>query len=493
MADVFQQQSQAFLAWFRSRRTEISPKIDLADLRHRNAGRGVVALQDIDEEEELFSVSRADILTVENSDFTRNPHGKRLIEDLEDQWTSLIVVMIYEHLRGDLSPWKPYFDVLPSDFNTLMFWSDEELEQLQASAVRQKIGKAGANEMFEQNVLRPIRANQALFPNASSLNDQAIVGLAHRMGSTIMAYAFDLEKEESKQQVDEDGYASDEEDDLLPKGMVPMADMLNADADRNNARLFYGESMVTMKALKTIKAGEEIFNDYGPLPRTDLLRRYGYVTPNYTQYDVVEIPQELVIDTFRGKALERAPTSHVAITESLQCTKADMQEGMVFEKLAFLEEAGALEDGYDICRTPEDAHSPFPDELLLLLWTLNLPASEFKQMKEKNKVRKATLKTTDEDSVRFLGILREILDARLKQYPTTLDEDQSLVSHIDQNPPQNISDLRKTMALHVRLGEKQILGEALLFVIAEYHEAHQRHSKDDSEKSRGSNKRRRMA
>lgn len=44
-----------------------------------------------------------------------------------------------------------------------------------------------------------------------------------------------------------------------------------------------------MKAIKPIAAGEEIFNDYGELPRADLLRRYGYVTDNYAQYDVVEL------------------------------------------------------------------------------------------------------------------------------------------------------------------------------------------------------------
>lgn len=44
-----------------------------------------------------------------------------------------------------------------------------------------------------------------------------------------------------------------------------------------------------MKAIKPIKAGEEIFNDYGEIPRSDLLRRYGYVTDNYAQYDVVEL------------------------------------------------------------------------------------------------------------------------------------------------------------------------------------------------------------
>lgn len=50
-----------------------------------------------------------------------------------------------------------------------------------------------------------------------------------------------------------------------------------------------------MKALKPIKAGQEVLNDYGPLPRADMLRRYGYITDNYSRYDVVEIPQSLIL------------------------------------------------------------------------------------------------------------------------------------------------------------------------------------------------------
>jgi N-lysine methyltransferase SETD6 len=45
-----------------------------------------------------------------------------------------------------------------------------------------------------------------------------------------------------------------------------------------------------MRAIKPIKKGDELFNDYGELPRSDLLRRYGYVTDNYAPYDVVELP-----------------------------------------------------------------------------------------------------------------------------------------------------------------------------------------------------------
>lgn len=53
---------------------------------------------------------------------------------------------------------------------------------------------------------------------------------------------------------------------------------------------------MTMIAIKPIAKGEEIFNDYGQLPRSDLLRTYGYITDNYKKWDVVEIDAETVIE-----------------------------------------------------------------------------------------------------------------------------------------------------------------------------------------------------
>lgn len=49
-----------------------------------------------------------------------------------------------------------------------------------------------------------------------------------------------------------------------------------------------------MKSLTAIKKGGQLFNDYGPLPRSDLLRRYGYVTDRYASYDVVELSTEMI-------------------------------------------------------------------------------------------------------------------------------------------------------------------------------------------------------
>lgn len=52
---------------------------------------------------------------------------------------------------------------------------------------------------------------------------------------------------------------------------------------------------MTMIASKAIKKGQEIFNDYGQRPRSDLLRRYGYITDNAKIWDVVELDTVTVI------------------------------------------------------------------------------------------------------------------------------------------------------------------------------------------------------
>jgi SET domain-containing protein 6 len=153
--------------------------------------------------------------------------------------------MLYEYQNQDASNWASYFRVLPSDFNTLMFWEEDELAELQASAVVQKIGKKSADEMFVKDLVPVIQEFAEIFfagderakERAEGMSQPHNLHLMHKMGSLIMAYAFDVEPSNPQKDVDEEGYASEDEDEALPKGMVPMADMLNADADRNNVGL----------------------------------------------------------------------------------------------------------------------------------------------------------------------------------------------------------------------------------------------------------------
>jgi SET domain-containing protein 6 len=355
-------------------------------------------------------------------------------------WLSLILVMLYEYTNGDASNWSPYFAILPTEFNTLMFWSDDELAQLQASAVVTKIGKEGAEEAFMEQLLPVIKEFAEIFfagderakQRAEEMRDERNITLMHNMGSLIMAYAFDVEPASPRKDVDEEGFAEEEEDEALPKGMIPLADMLNADADRNNARLFYENKYMDMKALKPIRAGEEIFNDYGPLPRSDLLRRYGYITDNYAQYDVVEISMDLVSDL---------------------TTSADVFSAERFE---YLEQQDILDTGFDItASSPFTIQESLSPELVILVETFLLPSEEFERLKSKGRLPKPEKMTS-----KGADLLHRIVQARIAQYNTSLKEDAQSVNGAPSTGEGTLSERRYAMAKAVRIGEKQLLDQA---------------------------------
>lgn len=191
-----------------------------------------------------------------------------------------------------------------------------------------------------------------------------------------------------------------------------------------------------MKAIKPVNAGEELFNDYGPLPRSDLLRRYGYITDNYTQYDVAEIPLSLV----RGIATEA---------------------GILFEdRLEYLDEQDMLETGYDISTSePFSLQESLSLELIIIVETLLLPADEYERLKRKGKVPKP-----GNMSANGAKFLHRLVQTRIQQYPTSLEDDMTLVA---QPPAGDVTrkTLRCAMARQVRIGEKKILRETELHLL----------------------------
>lgn len=260
-------------------------------------------MDDIGENEELFSISHKDLLTVQNSTLSKcipDVFGKL------DPWMSLILVMIYEAGQEERSKWWPYLQILPEEFDTLVFWSSSELAELQGSLVVDKIGKDNANRSFMDSLLPLVKDYSRLFGKFASVFDSlnaedALLEVAHRMATLIMGYAFDIEKDDTSDESCDDNSSALYR---LPKAMVPLADMFNADGDMMNvssmtsfackylmfqAYLLQHELSMTMVASKAIKKDEEIFNDYGQRPRSDLLRRYGYITDNAKIWDVVEL------------------------------------------------------------------------------------------------------------------------------------------------------------------------------------------------------------
>ncbi|KAF3892812.1 Ribosomal lysine N-methyltransferase 4 [Trichophyton interdigitale] len=442
--DQFNQLSDDFLLWLKrsSPHFKMHSGIHIADLRSIGAGRGICASRDIAEDEELFVIPDDLILSVQNSE-------ARSVLGLDDKqlgpWLSLIITMIYEYYQGEQSKWYPYFRILPSSFDTLMFWTDEQLSELQGSAVVGKIGKAAADDTILQKVVPLIQANPHHFPprpNMPPLNSpdsqNALLCLAHRMGSIIMAYAFDIEKaDEADEDTAEDGYMTDDEDEPA-KGMVPLADIFNADAQRNNARLFQEEGLFVMKAIKNIHSGEEIFNDYGELPRADLLRRYGYVTDNYAQYDVVEFSLDGICK------VAGLPDSEPSSTNP---------------RLELLDNLDMLEEGYSISRVPPNGtlKDAIPEDFLVLLRALTLPVENLNRLKARNKAPKPEFSASE------ASFLRSLVNSRQSEYPTSIQEDESILRYLEQQN-RYINDsilIRRKMAVQVRKGEKEILTQIL--------------------------------
>ena len=318
--------------------------------------------------------------------------------------------------------------MLPRQLDSLVFWSEAELAELQASTVVNKIGKAGAEEMFSNH----------LVPLGFDTNT------CHRVASTIMAYAFDIpEDEQSKEGLEkegEDDLVSDNgEDEKTILSMIPLADMLNADAHRNNARLICDNAELEMRAIKPISKGEEIFNDYGQLPRSDLLRRYGYVTDNYAPFDVAELGTQSILAAFTNN------TFHT-INPSL----TPLSQQQLKQRTELAEREGIYEESYDILHTTPDEPG-ISDELLALLYLLLVDEETLASIINSQ----STIPSRSKLSTELVGqVLATLLRARESEYKSTAEEDEAING---MNLPH-----RTRMALQVRLGEKKVLRQAIL-------------------------------
>lgn len=188
-----------------------------------------MASENIEKDEELFSLSLSNVLTVANSDL---PSQIPTEFEALDQWTSLVLVMIYETGRKENSRWWAYLNVLPKNFDTLMYWSPSELAELQGSAVLSKICKDEASSAFIERLLPVVRRHPGLFGDyASTFSGQnaesGLLDIAHRMATLIMAYAFCIGAD------DLEGDGSEDESSTFD-GMVPLADLFNANGDKKN-------------------------------------------------------------------------------------------------------------------------------------------------------------------------------------------------------------------------------------------------------------------
>ncbi|KAF8070798.1 hypothetical protein FPV67DRAFT_1488737, partial [Lyophyllum atratum] len=456
-----------FLSWFQDNNGSIDVNsLGFVTFSDSEGGRGVVALKDIPEGHILFTIPRSLTLSTRTSSLPSRfgPEAWKNMK-LDQGWTGLILCMMWETATGISSKWSEYFATLPTNFHTPMFWNEDDLAELNGTSVVAKLGREEAELSYTTKLLPAIRSRPDIFP-PEKVEHYSLENY-HLMGSRILSRSFTVEKWDTGEGEDDldaptnsrsdemdvdspdgpevsDGNidqlfesrhseAEEEEDedenDSSDTAMVPMADMLNARYGSENAKLFDEEHELRMVSTKPIKAGEQIWNTYGDLPNSELLRRYGHVDllplpqgGTGSPGDVVEINADIAVSA-------TTPRSPSLSSESLK------------ERIDWWLDNG----GDDIFVLESDLELPEP--LVSFVRLLLLSEGDWETAKTKGKPPKPKV------DIETLNTVYDVLETRLKAYPTTLQEDESKL-------PEPLST-NKRHAIIVRMGEKRILNEAL--------------------------------
>ncbi|BEJ13425.1 hypothetical protein CspHIS471_0305990 [Cutaneotrichosporon sp. HIS471] len=382
--------------------------------------------------------------------------GAQEWEQLADKgWAQLMLAMMYESSL-EQSKWAGYLATTPSEFGAPMWWSDDELAGLKGTDIEDRIGKASANDLYTSTLEPLMAAHPALFPPGS---EHFSLHAFHVQGSRILSRSFTVPRTRAggpPPGVDEDG---DEEEEEEVAVMVPMADMLNAAYEMDNARLFadggdddeaeaegveraeFGEGY-TMITTKDIAEGEQIYNTYASPPNSELLRKYGHVDDLPLSPPILALltPEEMGNHP-RGNAGDDVEVPGDLVVAAVGASNLGLRVEWWLEE--------GQEDAFALSYPEDD--EVLPPALVAFARLLSSDA-EWARAKGKGKLPRPTL---DASSAKIIG---KAITVRRAKHATTLQEDLAIIA----GPAGRARD-----AAVVRLGEKRVLGVVGRLVAAE--------------------------
>ncbi|CCH61385.1 hypothetical protein TBLA_0E03310 [Henningerozyma blattae CBS 6284] len=451
----FDGQTQAFVNWLVDEaKIKISDKVEVQDLRAQGQGRALVAVQDILKDEVLFEIPRECLLNAKTSSLVKDhPELKVNLEQELGHWEGLILCILYEKLvKKESSHWFPYFSILPEaeEINSLMYWNDEQLENLKPSLVLTRIGKEAAKNMFD---------SIAIFITTHGLRDEISPlswDLFVHVASIIMSYSFDVELPEKQSNDQEDGQDENEEyeneciaRDGYMKSMVPLADILNSNTNRCNAHLTYSSTTLKMFAIADIPKNGQIFNIYGDHPNAEILRRYGYVEWGGSKFDFAEVRLQNVADIICNKF-------NITETKFEKLIKI-FQENVTINEL--LEDESIILESYDCYNDG----TILPEIIILLQILCTFLSMDLVEKYVDDEIIESQLERVTKKCTQLISggritsmvcdLWKQIVCAREKEYPSHASREQV----IQLNQYLNTDGLRNNMASEVLRNEFQCL------------------------------------
>ncbi|KAK2434642.1 ribulose-1,5 bisphosphate carboxylase/oxygenase large subunit N-methyltransferase, chloroplastic [Trifolium repens] len=364
-------------------------------------GLGLVALKDISRNDVVLQVPKR--LWI-NPDAVEASEIGRVCSELQP-WLSVILFLIRERSRSD-SIWKHYFGILPQETDSTIYWSEEELQEIQGTQLLNttlSVKEYVKNECLklEKEIILP---NKRLFPSPVTLDD--------------FFWAFGILRSRAFSRLRNENLV-----------IIPLADLLNHSARvttadhayevKGPAGLFSWDYLFSVRSPLSVKAGEQVYIQYDlNKSNAELALDYGFIEPNADRH---------------------AYTLTLGISESdpFFDDKLDVAESNGFAQTAY----------FDIFY-----NSPLPPGMITYLRLVALGGTDAFLLESlfRNSIWGHLELPVSRDNEELLcKAVRDACKSALAGYHTTIEQDRKLKE-------ENL-DYRLAIAVGVREGEKMVL------------------------------------
>lgn len=366
-------------------------------------GLGLVATRDI---------SRNDVILEVPKKFWINPDAAAASEIGSicsglKPWISVALFFLRERFKGEESKWKYYFDVLPESTDSTIYWSEEELLEIQGTQLLSTtlgVKEYVQNEFVkvEEEIILP---NKPLFPFPITLDD--------------FFWAFGMLRSRAFSRLRNQNLV-----------VIPFADLINHSTKvttedhayevRGPAGLFSWDYLFQLRSPLSLKAGEQVFIQYDlNKSNADMALDYGFIEPS---------------------------SGRDAFTLTLEISESDQ---FYADKLDIAELNGLGESSYFDIKYGQSLQTAMLQYLRLL--ALGGTDAFLLESIFRNKVwgfLELPVSRANEELI--CQVVRGACKSALSGYHTTIEEDEKLLEE------GNLSS-RLATAVGVRRGEKKVL------------------------------------
>ncbi|KAL2226180.1 ribulose-1,5 bisphosphate carboxylase/oxygenase large subunit N-methyltransferase, chloroplastic [Sesamum indicum] len=320
---------------------------------------------------------------------------------------AVALFLLSEKFKGEESKWKYYIDVLPESTNSTIYWSEEELLEIQGTQLLSTT--LGVKEFVQNEFLKVeeevILPNKQLFPFPLTLDD--------------FFWAFGILRSRAFSRLRNQNLV-----------VIPFADLINHSAKvttedhahevRGPAGLFSWDYLFQLRSPLSLKAGEQVFIQYDiKKSNADMALDYGFIESN---------------------------SDRDAFTLTLEISESDE---FFADKLDIAESNGLEETAYFDIKYGQ----PLPTAMLPYLRLVALGGSDAFLLESifRNSIwgfLELPISRANEELI--CKVVRSACKSALSGYPTTIEEDEKLKEEGNLSP-------RLEIAVGIRIGEKKVL------------------------------------